>query len=72
MSWNRKHLLDIQSLSAAEIQALTRESLAEFHSTHFRPNNAIFAIVGDVKPGEIISKLQKVFASWQRGDVPAA
>ncbi len=58
-------------LTADEIQALKPEMLVEFHSTYFRPNNAILAMVGDVKPAEIVARLEKAFASWQRGDVPA-
>ncbi len=58
-------------LTADEIQALTPVMLAEFHSTYYRPNNAIFAIVGDVKPADIVARLEKAFASWERRDVPA-
>jgi len=58
------------SLSAEEIQKLTPEVLQRFHAAHYKPNNAIFAIVGDVKPAEIVAKLEKTFSSWQRGDVP--
>jgi zinc protease len=58
------------SLTAEEIQKLTPEVLQKFHSTYYKPNNAMFAIVGDVKPAEIVAKLEKTFGSWQRGDVP--
>ncbi len=56
--------------SAEEIQSVTPEMLAQFHSTYYRPNNAMFAIVGDVAPAEITAKLEKVFGTWARGDVP--
>ncbi len=58
------------SLVAEQIQRLTPEALQNFHTTHFKPNNAIFAIVGDVKPTEIIAKLEKTFAAWKPGEVP--
>jgi zinc protease len=58
------------SLAAKEIEQLTPEMLQKFHAAHYRPNNAIFAIVGDVKPAEVIAKLEKTFASWKTGDVP--
>ncbi|HKQ77320.1 MAG TPA: pitrilysin family protein [Blastocatellia bacterium] len=54
----------------AQIQGLTPDLLKQFHAAHYRPNNAIFAIVGDVKPAEIVAKLEKTFGTWQRGDVP--
>src|SRR5262245_56029456 len=58
------------SPTQAQIQGLTPESLKQFHAAHYKPNNAIFAIVGDVKPAEIVAKLDKTFGAWQRGDVP--
>ncbi len=54
----------------AEIQRLTPELLSRFHSTYYRPNNAIFAIVGDVKPAEITNLMGKWFGAWHSGDVP--
>ena len=58
------------SLAAEQIQRLTPEALQTFHATHYKPNNAIFAIVGDVKPAEIVAKLEKTFAAWKQGAVP--
>ncbi len=54
----------------AEIQRLTPELLSKFHSTYYRPNNAVFAIVGDVKPSGIMALVEKTFGAWQSGDVP--
>jgi len=71
------------ALTPAQIQGITPEALKQFHAAHYRPNNAIFAIVGDVNPSEIVAKLEKTFGgqqddsqhgsqhgSWTRGDVP--
>ena len=44
--------------------------LARFHSTYYRPNNAMLAIVGDVTLKEIMPKLEAAFGSWQKADVP--
>ena len=59
------------ALSAEQINRITPDTLKAFHATYYKPNNAIFAIVGDVKPAEIVAKLEKTFGAWQRGDVPA-
>src|SRR5262249_8423471 len=59
------------TLNAEQIGKLTPEALKNYHASRYKPNNAIFAIVGDVKPQEVLAKLEKVFGSWQRGDVPA-
>jgi len=58
------------ALTAEQIQRFTPEILQKFHSAHYRPNNAIFAIVGDVKPAEVVAKLEKTFGSWKQGDAP--
>ena len=57
---------------AESLKKLSSKDLADFHSTYYRPNNAILAIVGDVKMKEILPKLEKVFGDWQKGDVPTA
>jgi predicted Zn-dependent peptidase len=58
------------SYTAEEIQRMTPEILRKFHVSNYKPNNAIFAIAGDVKAADIVAKLEKVFGAWQRGDVP--
>lgn len=58
------------ALSAEQIDRFTSEMLAKYHATHYKPNNAIFAIVGDVKPAEVVARLEKAFASWQPGETP--
>jgi predicted Zn-dependent peptidase len=58
------------SLTAEEIQRMTPEALRKFHAQNYKPNNAIFAIVGDVKPAEIVARLEKTFGGWQRGEAP--
>jgi len=71
------------ALTPAQIQGITPETLKQFHAAHYKPNNAIFAIVGDVNPAEVVAKLEKIFggqqggvqhgsqhSSWTRGDVP--
>ena len=52
------------------INRITSADLAGFHSTYYRPNNAMLAIVGDVTLKEIMPKLEKAFGDWQKGDVP--
>ena len=54
----------------ASVSAMTRERLAEFHKTWFKPNNATLVITGDITLDEIKSRLEKLFKSWTPGDVP--
>src|SRR5687768_7281551 len=66
------HPASLVATPAASIQKLTTKDMAEFHSTYYRPNNAILAIVGDVTMKDIMPKLEKAFGDWQKADVPAA
>ena len=54
----------------ASLKSMTREDLAKFHSTWFKPNNATLLIVGDTTLAEIKPRLEALFASWKPGDVP--
>ena len=56
---------------AESLKKLTSKDLAEFHSTYYRPNNAMIAIVGDVTMKQILPKLEKAFGDWEKGTVPA-
>jgi zinc protease len=54
----------------ASVSKLTREDLAKWHDTWFKPNNATLLIVGDTTLAAIRPKLEKLFAGWKPGDVP--
>ncbi len=53
------------------VAKLTRADLVKFHQTWFRPNNGTLVVVGDTTMAEIMPKLEKLFAGWQKQDVPA-
>jgi zinc protease len=54
----------------AGVNKMTRDDLAKFHDTWFKPNNATILVVGDTTLAEIKPKLEALFASWKPGDVP--
>jgi len=54
----------------ASVSKMTREDLAKFHDTWFKPNNAALLVVGDTTLAEIKPKLERLFAAWKPGDVP--
>lgn len=51
------------------VSSLSRDDLVAFHGRYFHPNNVILAVSGDFDRREILGKLEKAFAGWQRGDV---
>ncbi|MDT7857893.1 pitrilysin family protein [Rubrivirga sp. S365] len=55
----------------AAVQSFTRDDLAAFHDTWFRPNNATLVVAGDVTMDALVAQLERQFAGWERGDVPA-
>jgi predicted Zn-dependent peptidase len=65
------HPASIVAPPVESIRKLTSKDLAGFHSTYYRPNNAILAIVGDVTLKELLPKIEKAFGDWQKADVPA-
>jgi zinc protease len=50
---------------------IKREDLVRFHQTWFRPNHATLVVVGATTMGEIKPKLERLFAGWKPGDIPA-
>ena len=70
--YGNNHPAALVAPPADSLKKLTSKDLAEFHSTYYRPNNALIAIVGDVTLKEIMPKLEKAFGDWQKADVPVA
>ncbi len=49
---------DFKDLDAAKI-----DDVQKFYEQYYAPNNAVLAIVGDVKPDDIFAKVEKYFAT---------
>ena len=54
----------------ASITAITPADLKTFYSTYYKPNNATLIVVGDVKPDDVVAKLERALGSWKPGTVP--
>jgi zinc protease len=55
----------------ASVKSLTPADLQAYYQANFKPNNTTLIIVGDVNPTQIEQKINSLFGSWQRGNVPA-
>lgn len=62
-----EHPYHVISPSPESIDAMTRAGLIAFHQSRFIPNNAVFIVVGDVQRDAIITRVEQLFGSWQRG-----
>ncbi len=52
------------------INSINIDDLKKYHSTWANPTNASLAVVGDVKPDEIVKELEKYLKSWKSGKTP--
>lgn len=54
------------------VENIDIEEIKEYYQTYFRPNNAYFAVVGDIKKKEAEKLVKKYFGKWEKGNVPTA
>jgi zinc protease len=54
------------------VKAITRADVQRFYSQHYRPNNSVLVVVGDVDVNDIVVRANRLFGSWQRGTIPAS
>jgi zinc protease len=55
----------------ASTAKIAREDLVRFHQAWFKPNHATMVVVGATSMEEIRPKLERLFAGWKPGEVPA-
>ncbi len=53
------------------VRAITNSDIMRFYETYYRPNNAALIVTGDVTPATLLPKLERAFANWKPGEVPA-
>ncbi|MEZ5995408.1 MAG: pitrilysin family protein [Hyphomonadaceae bacterium] len=60
--------------SERSLNAITREGMAAYHEAHYRPDNAVLVIAGDVSADEGFALAQRYFGDWAApaGERPAA
>ena len=52
------------------VQAITREDLAQFHQTYWKPGSSALVFVGDITLAEATDLARKNFGSWTGGAAP--
>ena len=50
---------------------ITRSAVEAFHDTWLKPNHATLIVTGATTMAEIRPKLERLFAGWKPGDIPA-
>ncbi len=52
------------------VSKLTREGMARFYRSYYRPNNAILTVIGDMTREELKGKLIPRLERWPMGEIP--
>ncbi len=68
--WGDKHIRGTV-MSAATINAISREDLVAWHKAQVIPNNSVLAIAGDFDAKKVQSDLERAFGRWKKATVPA-
>jgi len=56
----------------ASLKRISRDDLVAFHKSHYLPNTAILAIVGDIHPAEAFAKAERAFGGWAKAEAVKA
>jgi len=62
------HPAAIVSPTIESVAAMTTEALLQWHRERYTPQNAILGIAGDMRAAELIPKLEKQLAVWERSN----
>jgi len=57
---------------ASALQQIPLDALSLFHTRHFRPELTTIVVVGDVRPYDAISKIERVLGQWEKAGKPSA
>ena len=58
------------SVTAAGLDAITRDAMVEFHRTHYVPDHALIAFAGDISLAEARKKVEAGLGAWKKAGVP--
>ncbi len=51
----------------ASLRALTAADARSFYATNYLPNNSALIVVGDVRPDDVVARLEQSLAGWKPG-----
>ena len=65
------HPYSVVAPTPESINATSRERLIEFHRLRLVPNNAVLILVGDLRTGPTLKKIEELFGKWEPGSIAA-
>ena len=54
----------------ADLKTITRDDLYNHYRTYYRPNNAVMAVAGDFRTGEMLRRVEELFGALPAGPTP--
>ena len=58
------------TVTAAGLDAITRDAMVEFHRTHYVPDHGLIAFAGDISLAEARKKVEGSLGAWKKAGVP--
>jgi len=62
------HPYSVVAPTPESIDLSTRQHFVEFHKAKFVPNNAVLIVVGNVQFDEIVTRIERLFSGWPKGE----
>lgn len=62
------HPYSVVAPTPESIDHSSREDFVKFHHSKLVPNNAVFIVVGDVRFESILSRIESLFSTWEKGE----
>lgn len=65
-----KHPYAVVSPTPESLDAMSRDTLRDFHRTMLVPDNAVMTVVGDVVRDKVVERLESLFGQWEQRPIP--
>jgi zinc protease len=65
-----EHPYGLVSPTPESLDAMSRDTLRDFHRTMLVPDNAVMIVVGDVVRDQVVTRIESLFGPWAQRPVP--
>ena len=62
------HPYSVVAPTPESIDRCSREDFVQFHRSKLVPNNAVFVVVGNISYDDIVSRIESLFSTWEKGE----
>jgi len=66
------HPYSVVAPTPESIDRCSREDFVKFHRSKLVPNSAVFIVVGNVRYDDVVSRVESLFSTWERGEAVVA